>query len=61
MLLGAVIAVLVSAATGSWVVGLLAALAAGALLGLGFSLVGHPAGRQRDHRRAGREHPRRRR
>lgn len=37
MLLGAVIAVVASAAAGSWVVGLLAALAAGAVLGLGFS------------------------
>jgi simple sugar transport system permease protein len=38
MLLGAIIAVLVSAATGSWVVGLLAATAASAFAGLLFSL-----------------------
>jgi ABC-type uncharacterized transport system permease subunit len=38
MLLGAIIAVLVSAATGSWVIGLLAALGAGAASGLLFSL-----------------------
>jgi ABC-type uncharacterized transport system permease subunit len=38
MLLGAIIAVLVSAKTGSWVVGLLAATAAGAVGGLVFSL-----------------------
>jgi simple sugar transport system permease protein len=38
MLLGAIIAVLVSAATGSWVIGLLAAVGAGAASGLLFSL-----------------------
>ena len=38
MLLGAIIAVLVSAQTGSWVLGLLAATAASALAGLVFSL-----------------------
>jgi general nucleoside transport system permease protein len=38
MLLGAIIAVLVAGATGSWVVGLLAAIGAGAVGGLVFSL-----------------------
>jgi ABC-type uncharacterized transport system permease subunit len=38
MLVGAIIAVLVSAKTGSWVVGLLAAIGAGAACGLVFSL-----------------------
>jgi general nucleoside transport system permease protein len=38
MLVGAIIAVLVSAKTGSWVVGLLAAVGAGAVCGLIFSL-----------------------
>ena len=38
MLIGAIIAVLVSAATGSWVVGILGAVVAGALAGLLFSL-----------------------
>jgi len=38
MLLGAIIAVLVSARSGSWVVALLAAIAAGALAGLVFSV-----------------------
>jgi ABC-type uncharacterized transport system permease subunit len=38
MLLGAIIAVLVCAATGSWVIGLLAAVGAGAVSGLLFSL-----------------------
>jgi ABC-type uncharacterized transport system permease subunit len=38
MLLGAIIAVLVSAATGSWVIGLLAAVGAGAVSGLLFSV-----------------------